>query len=279
MKNHSIQFKLDSFTIQNEKFHLARTTITSGTDLKLHNHDYAEIFWVKDGTGIHVINEEEIEICQGYICMIRPNDEHTFKPSVNKKGLIITNLAMPKDNLDYYKERYYQDSTSLFWTNAKIPYHTFLDKAKLNELSSIVDWLLAQPRDNLHLDSLLIFIFRILTQHDDNARLPHWLIYSLDNYSSPKYFQKGTKGFLELSDKSLDHVNRILKKYLNQTLTETINKARMNYAANQLVMTNSSIKWICDNCGFQNLSHFYKLFKKHFGIAPSEYRKLNHKIY
>ena len=56
MKNKSKPFKLSDFVIGDEKFHLATTTITSGTDLKIHNHDYAEIFWIKDGEGLHVIN-------------------------------------------------------------------------------------------------------------------------------------------------------------------------------------------------------------------------------
>ena len=272
-------FDLNSFTKKDDKFHLARTTINSATDLKLHKHNYAEIFWIKDGKGIHCINGTEVEIVPGYICMIRPNDNHTFKPLSSTKGITITNFAFEASDLDWLKQRYFDNVNSFFWLDEKLPYNTILNKTRLNELSSISDWIMAHSKDNLHLDSLLIFIFRMLTEHEEDKSLPHWLSYSLENFSTPEYFTKGTKGFLELSGKSLDHVNRILKQHLNQTLTETINKARMSYAANQLVMTNATIKWICDNCGFNNISHFDKLFKKHYGIAPSEYRKLNHKIF
>lgn len=114
MANNSKPFKLSNFVTEKESFHVARTTITSGTDLKLHSHDYAEIFWIKDGDGQHLINGEEIKVSEGYICMIRPEDKHTFKPNSNSGGLTITNIAFSKENLDYLKNRYFENVNSLF---------------------------------------------------------------------------------------------------------------------------------------------------------------------
>ncbi|NOY95991.1 MAG: AraC family transcriptional regulator [Chlorobi bacterium] len=275
------KFLLDSFLLDSrEAFHIARTTISSQNDLVYHYHDYAELFWIKQGTGIHVVNGAEMPLQPGSLFMIRPSDAHTFKLGKPGMDMVITNIAFRKENLDFFRKRYFPGSDSFFWSNKKIPFTCQLASGQLNEVSALADRLIGQPRDFLHLDFIMLHIFRLITSlRSEYLHIPHWLAYALENYNSPEQFKRGTEGFIALAGRSPDHINRTLKTFLKQTLTETVNKAKLKFASQQLIMTNSPIKTICYDCGFDNVPYFHRLFKKYYGATPLEYQKRNHKIF
>lgn len=275
------KFLLNSFLdIANEKFHIARTTINSGDSLSMHNHNYAEIFWIKSGQGIHCINGTEKEIKKGTLCMIRPDDYHTFKVGKKESHLIITNIAFLPESLNYFKKRYFPDSLSYFWSTEKLPFTVELNSIDLNNLSARADQLFFGAHDYLQLDHIMIYIFRLINSLQvKHTTIPHWLVYAMDNYNTPENFNAGIKGFVQLTGHSTAHVNRSLQKHLRQTLTETVIKIRLRYASQQLIMTNASVKSICSDCGFNSLSYFYRAFKKLTGFTPIDYRKRNHKIF
>jgi len=280
-KNKCSQFKLENFLFNtSDVFHIARTTISSKNDLAVHFHDYAEVFWIKEGEGIHLVNDSELPLQSGNLTMIRPSDKHSFKIISAKSKLVITNIAFFQNSLDYFKLRYFPESTSFFWSTDLLPYSIQMTNDQLNELSSLTDRLMGQVKDNLHLDQIMLHIFSIITKNElISNQLPHWLSYAIENYTIPHYFSKGLNGFIELCSRNPDYINRTLRKHLNQSLSETVNKARLDYAAKQLIMTNSPVKTICFDCGYDNITYFYRLFKKFFGLTPVEYRSKNHKIF
>lgn len=274
-------FHLNTFLKnETEVFHVARTTINSKSTLQKHKHGFAEVLWIKSGSGIHSVNDEEMMLNKGTLCMIRPDDVHTFKLGKNNTNLVVTNIAFDQNSLQFFKERYFPNSQSYFWIKEKLPFCIQLEKDHLNELSTLTDRLLSQPRDYIHLDYMIINIFRLINKIEgEQLHIPHWLAFALEGYNTPETFKEGIQGFVRLTGRSVDHVNRVLKKHLSQTLTETVIKARLQYAGQQLIMTNSSIKSICYDCGFDSVSYFYRIFKKYTGHTPVEYRKKNHKIF
>lgn len=273
-------FRLNDFLENEEVFHLARTTINSQKDLIYHHHDYVEIFWIKEGSGKHLVNGQEIPIQQGSLWMIRPEDRHTFKMAAKSTGLVITNIAFAKDDLNYFRNRYFKDSYTYFWETGEIPFHTVLNREQLSDISNLSDNLLIKERSYLHLDHVLLHIFEMLTEENFNYEaFPHWLSHALKQYSTPKYFNSGVPGFVKLTGRSADHVNRVIKSYMRQTLTETINKLRLEFASKQLALTNTPIKIITAECGYASLSYFHRLFKSKYGISPKEYRERNKKVF
>jgi len=274
-------FMLENFLFNTvDVFHIARTTISSKNDLALHYHNYAEVFWINDGEGIHTINDYELPLQSGSLSMIRPFDNHTFKMVSAKSRLLITNIAFFQNSLDHFKQRYFPESTSFFWNNSQLPYTTQLSNDQLNDLSTLTDRLMGQPKDNLHLDHIMLHIFSMLAKNQlISSQLPHWLSFAIENYTIPQYLRKGLNGFTELCSRNPDHINRTLQKHLNQSLSETVNKARLDYAAKQLTMTNAPVKTICYQCGYDNITYFYRLFKNFYGLTPIEYRLKNHKIF
>ncbi|MGQ1788295.1 MULTISPECIES: helix-turn-helix transcriptional regulator [unclassified Saccharicrinis] len=278
----NIRISLPSFLIEpGDVFHIVRRTITADENLDYHDHDYAEIFWIKEGTGIHYINGEKHPIEKGTLGLIRPSDTHTFVSSGNNTGLVVTNIAFYLESLKLFKDRYFPDSETFFWTKDKMPYMVHLNADQINEISSLTDYTLSKKRDYLHLDIMILQIFKMLTESfEAKAKgIPHWLALALEQYNSPQLFREGVPGFVALTNRTTDHVNKIIKQHLNQTLTETVTKIKMSYAAQRLTMTNVPIKTICYNCGFNAIGHFYKVFKKYNGMTPNEYRAVNHRVF
>lgn len=57
------------------------------------------------------------------------------------------------------------------------------------------------------------------------------------------------------------------------TIFEYLNKLKVEFACKFLMDPDLSVPDVCFDCGFNNISHFNKQFKKYTGVTPSEYRK------
>ena len=65
---------------------------------------------------------------------------------------------------------------------------------------------------------------------------------------------------------------RYFKKATGKTFTKLVNEYRVVHATKLLSESKSSITDICFECGFNNFSHFNKLFKEITGKSASKYR-------
>lgn len=69
------------------------------------------------------------------------------------------------------------------------------------------------------------------------------------------------------------NLNRVFRQNLNTTPTAYINQLRLRYARELLLKTNLSILEVSLEAGYENLSHFYHLFREAFGISPGNLRR------
>jgi two-component system, response regulator YesN len=70
-----------------------------------------------------------------------------------------------------------------------------------------------------------------------------------------------------------DYINRLFKKETGLSMTEYLLQERMRIAEELLVKTDMPITTIAANIGYSNLSHFAKIFRKHSGLNPNEFRQ------
>jgi AraC family cel operon transcriptional repressor len=201
---------------------------------------------------------------------------HTVVGKDPDLNITIINTAFRKETLTYFKERYFTDCRRFFFSDDPVPFHIQIDKFRLGKLVQWADYVHKLPRTNRTLDPYLLKICNLEDQHfalNYPEELPQWLLFALNQYREPVHFAKGIRGFVELAGRSPEHIHRILRKYLNKTLSETVNLARIQYAARQLIMTDQKILVISLESNFQSLSYFYKCFKKEYNISPDQYRK------
>ena len=68
------------------------------------------------------------------------------------------------------------------------------------------------------------------------------------------------------------YFSRIFKERFDMSLTEYINRRRIDYAIRLFRETKISTEEIAERAGFSSKSSFYRVFTKITGRSPSEYR-------
>ncbi|MEI7025497.1 AraC family transcriptional regulator [Paenibacillus sp. y28] len=71
------------------------------------------------------------------------------------------------------------------------------------------------------------------------------------------------------------HLSRLFKEVTGFTFVEYVNTVRVKEAQRQLRDTGEQIIHIAERSGFENVSHFCRVFRQISGTSPSQYRKLH----
>ena len=250
----------------------------------MHSHDFMEIFLIKSGEIVHCINGEEEILSGGDMVFIRAEDAHCYKRR-KKKDCELINLAFSSS---------IAGSVIMFFSG-ELNFGTLLssknppkvrilpaDTANLAERLSIAGGLL---HDNPVLAKMLFKIlisemisyYKFEAKEERGEEMPGWLDGLLKELGKKENFRAGLKSLRRLASRSDEHVSRTFRKFFGKTPTDYINGLRMAYAASALTGTDGKIDFISSDAGFENLSHFYHLFKKQYGMSPRKFRLMNKK--
>ncbi|MBO5372271.1 MAG: helix-turn-helix domain-containing protein [Lachnospiraceae bacterium] len=84
------------------------------------------------------------------------------------------------------------------------------------------------------------------------------------------------KAQAELLNVNSSYLSTLFKKETSMTLTEYVNKKRIEHAIFLLNSTNMQIQTAASYCGIPDVNYFTKIFKKLVGKTPKEYRDSIH---
>ncbi|MBR5439879.1 MAG: helix-turn-helix domain-containing protein [Clostridia bacterium] len=245
---------------------------------KLHLHEYYELFLILKGCITHYVNEEKQTLSEGALALIRPKDIHT--QICKNENTSFVNLAFTKQIALSAFDYLFNTSVQQKLLDSKMPTVVYLSAANKQRILDRLNELNALKRDdiatsNVLIRSILAEILPILTTNlseYENNSIPLWLKELTYKMSLPENFTLGIDRMVELSKKTREHLSRLVKKHYNVTLSDFINDLKINYATNLLITTNMPIIDVCFTCGFQNVSHFYSVFKQKNKLTPKEFR-------
>lgn len=135
------------------------------------------------------------------------------------------------------------------------------------------------PPENLIELKFKELILSLLTK--ENKSLNSYL-FSLYNDKHPSMMDIMQNNFtfnLSLSDyarlacKSVPTFKREFKRVFNDTPAKWVMKKRLGMASELLENTTLSVGEITNQCGFENQTHFSRLFKEKTGLSPLQFRK------
>jgi AraC-like DNA-binding protein len=248
--------------------------LTSHTSL--HDHTFHELFWVEDGKGWHWINRGKRTLSTGDLVLVRASDVHAFS-AMNQGGhLKIVNFAFYADIWKHCLNRYFSNK-SIFFEHAKIQlreHHLTFDQ--MNDLRHAARDLENGARNRLFVEKFLLDVLGILSKSSHplkNHRIPPWIQNACEKIRQDFNFQGGTQKLSKLACRTPEHVAREFKRHLNKTPTDVVNDARTSFGAMKLATTNDEIIQIALECGLENLSHFYEIFRIRYGMSPLAYRR------
>jgi AraC family cel operon transcriptional repressor len=108
---------------------------------------------------------------------------------------------------------------------------------------------------------------------EPEAEHPVWLSLACRAMYEEENLRAGLPRFVEVSGVTRAHLTRTLNIYRRQTPTEFINEVRLQRAAMLLATTPADILDVAADCGFENISYFYRRFRRQFGKTPRVWRK------
>jgi AraC-like DNA-binding protein len=110
--------------------------------------------------------------------------------------------------------------------------------------------------------------FAFETQPQDSAKIDIVFKYINENFNQ----HISLKEIADLVSMTVPAFCRFFKKTTSKTFTKLLNEYRVVHATKLLSESQSSITDISFECGFNNFSHFNKLFKEFTGKSASKYR-------
>lgn len=137
-------------------------------------------------------------------------------------------------------------------------------------------------KDDLWEDNLSFMIMQLLILVYRNSNKPFWpkssytvsnLIFQVQKYISQHYKDK-------ICLETLAKEFFVNKFYLSHVFKETTGfsykdyliQYRLSIAKDMLINTKMPIAKICEECGYNNLSHFIRIFKAYENLTPAQYR-------
>ncbi|OWA33465.1 hypothetical protein B9G55_22655 [Saccharibacillus sp. O16] len=77
-------------------------------DMLEHTHDFIELTYVAEGSGVHYIDDENLRVAQGDVFFIPVGVPHVFRPAAPGRGreLIVYNCLFPADYLRDLEQRF-----------------------------------------------------------------------------------------------------------------------------------------------------------------------------
>lgn len=111
--------------------------------------------------------------------------------------------------------------------------------------------------------------FSDMTPSSDSRR-----IQKVQNHIYLHYNEKiRLEDLAEIARMSPTSFSRFFKLRTGRSLQDYITDVRLGHATRALMDSTASIAEICFDCGFNNISNFNRIFKKHKGCTPKEFRE------
>ncbi|MCU7494440.1 MAG: AraC family transcriptional regulator [Ignavibacteria bacterium] len=245
-----------------------------------HRHDFYEFFIIIRGSVIHKINGKSELLSEGTLVFIRPDDVHYYEKSTSEVCELV-NLAFPPKAVSELFSYLGEGFMAGRLLKAENPPHVLLTAGEKDFVVEKLEELNTLPRKNKEeiKTRQRILLLEIFTRYfqlekiEKKSAVPTWLKELCRLLQEKENFNRGIPWLQERSQRSPEHLCRAFRKFLNTTPTEFINELRLNYAANVLSSTDLEIIEVSARAGFENLSHFYHLFKEKYGLSPGEFRK------
>ncbi len=121
-------------------------------------------------------------------------------------------------------------------------------------------------------------LFLHLLKHSDRMRISaaarHWSNLAVELLSDIRthYADFSLKRFAEARGLSVSYVSRVAREATGQRCTELLQQRRLEKAEQLLSDTDDPVLSICEQVGYSNSSHFYRLFEARAGQSPTAYR-------
>lgn len=253
----------------------------AGSSGPLHSHDFWEAMYVLEGSGEHQLGEERRPLQAGQLLLIRPSDCHAIRSRQGSR-LLYVNVAFPASTWRAFCEVAGVEGSFSAWSQALTPPTLALagpDAEKCAELFHEALHAFTGGPTRLDLCRFFSELLRQLSERalprpEGHVTHPIWFKRALAAMEAPENLRTGLPRLRELCRVSPAYLARKFKQELGVSPTEYLNELRLRRAALLLRTTALEVIDVAQECGFENLSYFYRLFRTRYGCPPKAFRRM-----
>ncbi|MBE7025320.1 MAG: helix-turn-helix domain-containing protein [Ruminococcaceae bacterium] len=263
-------------------------------------HDFAapsplpnlfEITYITAGNGLRIINGKKQKITKGNFFLSDPENPAVLRDIKGLEAVRILFLATFIDQV-FPNVRSFRDLARSFLLrfSREIGTTFFIENIYTdseNNIRRIMERILREDSDGRdgHLEltrcyvlEIILSVFRECSEKRDPSE------YELTHHTFVRtydYCQKNFASNIKLGELcrdlhySLPYLSARFKEIHGCTFTELIQRFRVEEACRLLVSGNKKIAEVSRQVGYSDTQSFFKVFKKHMGITPLQYRKQN----
>jgi len=258
-------------------YHIAVVQEAGSFSFSAHSHEgFAELVFVRAGALRHTVGGHPLRQGKGDLAFIREHDVHALAGS----ALEMVNVAFPVEHLErvavFLGDR---DAINGLVRRATPPtvHQTPAQAVRADAVLRSLFTQYGQPGSRRlfgrFLVDTLVDGFWAAPPIERKAGLPDWLAAVLAQVE--RALEKGltVPDLARIGGRTPEHVARTFRRYLQTSPSQYLNERRLERARLLLGHTNYPIIDICYRVGFNNLSYFYRLFRRRYGRTPREHRR------
>ena len=254
-----------------------------------HTHEFIEIVYILSGTGKELIDGKEYAVSGGSLMFINYGQIHAFdadqemvyyniliEPEAVSEKIINADNAFAILSLTAFSDFSLADTSN--------PFVSFVGRER-EKLEYVLCEMYREYRNSdsgratvlkSYLSILLAYIFRKMLPGSDRADdAPSEMLRYIETHFNENLSLSTLANKCFYSPK---YFSRVFKERYGITVSEYIQKKRMEKGRELLENTDCTVDEISGMVGYCDATHFYKYFKRFYGITPKEYRSDKRKI-
>jgi AraC-like DNA-binding protein len=271
-------------------------TRTEQSSLAEHGHEFVELVYVVRGRGVHIFQGTEYDIHAGDVFIINPGETHAYYVDSGAPMEIINCLFMPSFIPDVLLgELEIAGSMDFFYV---IPFlkHDVRFNHRLNlhgqDAASVLMLLESMIREmgcrglghatliRLQMIELLVLLSRyyaFMQQHRahpsprqlDREMTAKRIYGYLERNFDKKITLQSLSGLFNVSTRQL---NRMMREEFGKSIFDVLHEIRIEHAKRMLLESDEKVIWVATMVGYEDPSFFSRLFVRHAGCSPRQYR-------
>ena len=237
-----------------------------------HWHDCYEMVLVVSGNAVEHVNESEYFVSDGSLVLVTPDDFHQvthtenylvhhimFSEEILGEELLIKLITKGHDMNMIVKldDEDFKSAKLLFELLARE-----LKEKKNGYIQNVYGIL------NILVSTVLRYRFTKSENMNKYNSVGRALEYIKCNFTKPLTLSEVAKEV----NLEPNYFSSIFSKKLNTNFKNYVNEVRLNHALRELRSSDKTIVEICYSSGYGSISNFNRMFKKHYGMTPKEYR-------
>ena len=246
-----------------------------------HLHEFAEILLLAKGYLLHEVNGNHHILPPGSLVFVRPYDLHRLLP-VNSERVVFASLTLASPVISELMA--YLRAPSIlhrFNTAPEAPcFHLSPDEARtlMLQMERISNQQAVSPETSTLMSRVLaaqLFAGYLLESEQPALKAPsppNWLVRLREEAESWPDLKNAPHRLHLRAKCHPSHLCKSFKRHFDETPTAFLNRLRLRHAVRLLSEPGAKITAVAAELGFDSLSHFHRLFKRHYGLTPAQYR-------